>query len=276
MTDEKVAPSGLPEKEWFTLDEIAQRWGCSVEHVVHLGAAGHVELGVVADEWEVALAVEVHEEPDGYASSSLPALFNSDRTIKPGEIDEIGQPISTEVVWGFVGLHKEQLDRIKASGYAVADFARWGTVAQFNFNMFVLIYEGSRTQASKYPIVRQHSEGGSFHHGPAVEIDDLVMHILERDRFEKEHRVGAHAGEMPKIETAGRWPWGGHETELLRHLAAAAERFWVNYDPSDPSTAETNETVAEWLRTERKLAKQNSEAIARILRADGLPKGPRK
>lgn len=33
-----------------------------------------------------------------------------------------------------------------------------------------------------------------------------------------------------------QWPWGVHETELLRKLAAAASKFWVRYDPQDATT----------------------------------------
>lgn len=71
------------------------------------------------------------------------------------------------------------------------------------------------------------------------------------------------------------WPWGSYETELLRKLAAAALRFWVNYDPNDPSTAETNERVAEWLEKEQGVSKRRAEVMAQILRADGLRTGPR-
>jgi hypothetical protein len=71
------------------------------------------------------------------------------------------------------------------------------------------------------------------------------------------------------------WPWGNYETDLLRHLAAAANRFWRNYDPSDPSTAPTNKEVVNWL-VEQRVANRTAEIIATILRADGLPSGPRK
>lgn len=74
----------------------------------------------------------------------------------------------------------------------------------------------------------------------------------------------------------GGWPWGAHETELLRCQRAAAVKFWVNYDPADVSTAPTNSEVAEWLRSEHGLSKITAAAIARILRADGLPSGPRR
>ena len=42
-------------------------------------------------------------------------------------------------------------------------------------------------------------------------------------------------------------PWGTHDTELLRHLVSAAEKFWKNYDPTDHTTAKTNKVVSEWL-----------------------------
>lgn len=73
-----------------------------------------------------------------------------------------------------------------------------------------------------------------------------------------------------------RWPWGNHHTEALGHLEAAALRFWVNHDPTEPSTAPTNKEVVAWLQTERKVSKTLAEAMASILRLDGLPTGPRK
>lgn len=71
------------------------------------------------------------------------------------------------------------------------------------------------------------------------------------------------------------WPWGGHETNLLRKLAYAADKWWKNYDPTDPTTAPTNEQVAEWLKSEN-VAARTAEVMATILRADGLSTGPRK
>ena len=74
---------------------------------------------------------------------------------------------------------------------------------------------------------------------------------------------------------AGRWPWGEHHTEALGHLTAAAQRFWVNHDPADPSTAPKNSEVSDWLQTERKVSRNLANAMASILRMDGLPTGPR-
>ena len=73
-----------------------------------------------------------------------------------------------------------------------------------------------------------------------------------------------------------RWPWGSHQTAMLGHLEAAAQKFWVNYDPGDNTTAPTNEDVSDWLETERKISNAKAKAIASILRPEDLPTGPRK
>jgi hypothetical protein len=75
--------------------------------------------------------------------------------------------------------------------------------------------------------------------------------------------------------THAGWPWGRYETELLRSLASVAEALWKRYDPTDPSSAPTNQQVIDWLMA-RKVNETNAKAIATILRADGLPMGPRK
>lgn len=88
----------------------------------------------------------------------------------------------------------------------------------------------------------------------------------------------AAASATRKDETATQgadaWPWGVHETKLLRELAAAARHWWVNVDPSDNTTAPTNQAVSKWLQA-RGVGKAMAEKMATMLRADGLPTGPR-
>lgn len=97
-------------------------------------------------------------------------------------------------------------------------------------------------------------------------------------KYEFEKKTASISDEIPVKEdqTSGRWPWGNHHTDLLGHLDAAARRFWVNYDPSDIGTAPTKVAVSEWLQTERKVSRTMADSIASMLRADGLPTGPRK
>lgn len=106
----------------------------------------------------------------------------------------------------------------------------------------------------------------------------------EKDRNKLIDRINWSVERLTSIESHGsapersvnKWPWGEHHTDALGHLEAAANRFWVLYDPADPTTAPTNEMVAEWLRDERKVSKEKAYAIASILRADGLKTGPRR
>lgn len=92
-----------------------------------------------------------------------------------------------------------------------------------------------------------------------------------------EHQPPAEFPWQPEAMTFSNmnWPWGRHETDSLRKMAAAAHKFWKNYDPSDPTTAPTNKQVAEWLKAQE-VADRTAEVMASILRADGLATGPRK
>jgi len=98
--------------------------------------------------------------------------------------------------------------------------------------------------------------------------DDLWVH---RSQLE---RVISHFYGDDKRTTAP-WPWGDHDTTLLQHLAAAAERFWKRYDPTDATTAPTNQTVSEWLQG-RGVSSRIAETMASMLRPEGLKTGPRK
>lgn len=69
-------------------------------------------------------------------------------------------------------------------------------------------------------------------------------------------------------------PWEQHDTKLLRILAAAADRFWKNYDPKDRTSAPTNEQVVTWLEAQG-VTTRIANAMATILRADDLPSGRR-
>ncbi|WP_157598920.1 hypothetical protein [Rhodanobacter sp. Root561] len=125
----------------------------------------------------------------------------------------------------------------------------------------------------------------------------LPAYSTENDRYYGSRETGVRLGEFrtwgeslpipftfpedfpkasPKVTDASAhsWPWGTHETELLRKLAEAVRRYWVNYDPTDPSTASTNETVKNWLK-QQGVADRAAEVMAQIIRADGLRPGPR-
>ena len=84
--------------------------------------------------------------------------------------------------------------------------------------------------------------------------------------------------ESPSVAT--KWPWGSHETELLRALATAGVCWRSveeggNYDPAQISTAPTNQQVEALLEKHGVGAVDMRKAIARILRPKELRPGPR-
>lgn len=101
----------------------------------------------------------------------------------------------------------------------------------------------------------------------------MAARLMQLDK-DSESKSPITLAELP-VEARVLWPWGNHHTVLLGHLDAAAKRFWLLYDPADRTTAPTNEMVADWLQSERGVSKDKARAIASILRADGLPMGPR-
>jgi len=79
----QIAPYRLPEQEWYTLEEVADRWSektgtkVSPEVILHYGAKNLIALGFVSNGIEVVFSGIFHEEVGGVsvASSPPPNLF---------------------------------------------------------------------------------------------------------------------------------------------------------------------------------------------------------
>ncbi len=127
-------------------------------------------------------------------------------------------------------------------------------------------------------ITEPHVSGSNFAtwlQAQGMEPSPLVREWIEGQGVGSAPVLEAVAPESPEA-TVGAWPWGSHHTAALGHLEAAARRFWVNHDPADFSTAPKNTEVSDWLQRERNVTANMANAIASILRMDGLPTGPRK
>jgi hypothetical protein len=72
-----------------------------------------------------------------------------------------------------------------------------------------------------------------------------------------------------------KWPWGDYETDLLKKMSEAAQKFWANFDPSNPNSAPVNTDVSRWLEKQG-VSRATAEAMASILRHDSLPKSGRR
>lgn len=113
----------------------------------------------------------------------------------------------------------------------------------------------------------------------------LRLNASNRGKFDETHEYDSggwlHLVEVTDEQSgAGPWPWGSHDTALLRALRRAAELWRTveqggNYDPSDITTAPTNAHVVAWLGRNGVDSQKTREVIATMLRADNLRTGPR-
>lgn len=78
----------------------------------------------------------------------------------------------------------------------------------------------------------------------------------------------------PTLPMTREWPWGTYETDSLRNLAKAINKFWKLYDPTDPTSAPLQKNVIQWLKDQGE-SDRTAEVMATIIRADKLPHGRR-
>ena len=104
---------------------------------------------------------------------------------------------------------------------------------------------------------------------------DLDYPLPKKFPQKQTYRILGKDGSLPPRG----WPWGSHETNLLRLFAEVGE-FWRPieegglYDPGDSTTAPTNEQIELWLE-KRNVGVKVREVMATILRSDNMPSGPR-
>jgi len=246
----QTKPAGLPDAPWFTLDEVAARWGTSTEILLRYGFVNHLTLCVYVKNVKIA------------RFEQRPYFLNL--FIEGEEPKEAGRE------WEKVEEWRTLFSPLPIYQYVVAEIQNGQriTLTTFPSDNMNFSFSDADDDSSKEPVYMVRG-------GVEVGLDDVLIVRREVDRFEREYRIGKYAGTMPDLGSMGKWPWGNYETSLLKHLAEAAKELWALYDPSEPSTAPTNEQV-EKLLVGRGLSSSMAAKMATILRADGLPSGPRK
>ena len=268
---------GLPDKEWYELEEVAECWSkmtaseVSVKDILHYGQTGKLDicfrpctatLELLCLPWRIS-----DEKSPGGQNKVLEHAVTRQALAKVSEgiLDTIisdGKRTSKSLhVEKFYGVNPFLLDLGESINNEI--LSRQSPYLDPDTNNNFIIYAMLRNPLhSNKPIT--------------IRIKDLLIPTEELERFEKEHGIGQPRQGMPSsTESSGSWPWGSHETELLRHLAAAAKHLWVLYDPDDPSTAPTNEQVSNFL-VDRGVPKSMSDKMATILRPETLKSGRRK
>jgi len=173
MADTKntqTAPAGLPEKEWFTLEEVAARWGCSVDDLLHYEEFGFLKIAVLLK----------------YPLRSAEKI--EDLTGRSGflYIHRICYPNSC---FSVQLAHGENIYFTHASR-AIAD-------------KLIGYYHPMRRLYPEEKFRVYEIKGGNGRRdkdeGVSISKYDLRITRIERDSFEQKHRIGAYAGTMPDL-----------------------------------------------------------------------------
>jgi len=172
MTDTKntqTAPAGLPEKKWFTLEEVAARWGCDVKDVVKFAKTGELRLSVETID---LTGVKRIIQPDGSAKvETKPISVTTDDRVEEQDV-----PIRYQFPRGVFVIPQGTAITAINVGKAVLGYAETGNPGE--------IY--------------------SFDSGFFVLKKNLLVQKEDLDAFEQEYRIGKYAGTMPDLSKSDK------------------------------------------------------------------------
>lgn len=248
----------LPAKTYLSLHDLVTRWECTENDVRDLIVRGELRPSYIIN--HVAKKVRF------YLSSEDVGTYWQSKTVGTYEDDD--------------GTPRPKLYTTEGAYYLLHP----DVTSALNCNFWYFSQDREHVKGEEdINICFMLTRRGEWEHGVTLDMvfkNGMVM-LEELMRFE-EPQIENIRTEKP-IETrehnalnATRWPWGNHHTEALGHLEAAARRWWVNYDLMDATTMPTNAEVADWLKNERGVSQTSADAMASILRLDGLKTGPRK
>lgn len=156
----------LPEKEWFTLEEIAQRWGCSVEDLWNYAETDKLRLSVFFD---TPVPVKWHNDPSKpdfeLTSGPLGVVASTARGVAAGSAEEIflfAPPVHDEKpprrreddekrVFAFSALHDPECPSLYKQSSTRANRARGPIIARAERDRFELRYEVKPLSAQPRP-----------------------------------------------------------------------------------------------------------------------------
>lgn len=206
MADTKnrqTGSAGLPEKEWFTLEEIAKRWGCTVHDLLHYGTNKKLTLcfrpGCRPIHYILSPCTILD---DGWPEEAIDGkdvfIDNSEKW------NGINRFLSN---WSLVCIPEPHLFHISKYGEWKGEIKRIDCIFDHSFkpefnNLILRRREAFHVPESGHAYTVR-ARFGSNKDSPAPELSislpDILVPKEERDRFEQEHRIGAYAGTMPSM-----------------------------------------------------------------------------
>jgi len=192
MADSKntqTAHAGLPEKEWFTLEEVATRWGCTVDDLLHYGITERLEI--CAD--------------------------FCDATVQMGDFGENDEwnAFSEFQIEGLLEISAEDLKRISKNPNTQTK-PKW---------LWIIHEESGHRGIRRYKgLLRVSIDENGNPLIDGVSARNLVIVGEELNAFEKHYRIGACAGTMPDLREPDKLDPRKEKTylQIIRALLAEA------------------------------------------------------
>ena len=245
----------LPEKSYFSPAEIAERWGCPVEQVLHY-----------LDDGALRPAIKTGDLKRGYLSPTWPMPEDAfDSTSRDDRflyipVDSVSREVVDGMMWCF---SIYQVETFEGTTYWITEGGTGGLEAQSIDYMVV---------------VRDHGDP------PIWEWDrnNTIITREERDRFERDNGIvvdgqaaTAEAAELQQEAPAGGlvFPYATRELEAMRE---AVRLYWEDYTPDKrlPTQKEIAYTLGELLGLPQQSngdPARKAITLATAIRPDTLP-----
>lgn len=162
------------------------------------------------------------------------------------------------------------LELISLSGVFVTD--KDGTVYQILDRFDRDSPADKETTKRPWDNIKSFYPAASFPKGSMFVIRTTELHRLEKE-LSAESKGSASAKESPKKEAISTDESPDYSTRLLAIQAEAIEKFWVNYDPSEPDTAPDKKAILAWLTKQKGCTDAAARAIDLIIRHDRAKRG---
>ncbi len=225
----------LPEKQFFSLEEIARRWACDVSGILSYGLRQESMAAAKGGrDREAGAILRMH--------ALVPSACCDWQTIEP-----IGMP-DAKVPNEYRPTFEPCLPEIPA--IFVSDLMARG-VAQLRYgyfqDQFGVMHRGELV------------EPGTLGHPLAVQVKDVVVTRGNRDEFERAHKIGVASAEVQRREGGDIHP--RTKNNYLRLIMALATTAVKDFDPRKPYEAASGiRETAEIDIDEKTLASYVSEA----------------
>ncbi|WP_155998460.1 hypothetical protein [Thioalkalivibrio sp. ALM2T] len=263
MAQHEVSGNGLPEKDWFSVQEISERWGCPIEELVHFAETSKLQVcaklrKVAGTQFEFQTnssgedaTVEKSRRPDGFTglygiSGKDIGVLAKDGGVKPTELYEPDQEYT--------------------DAEALAELIEKLRQEDGNAYRFICVDEGEPWWI-----------GGDdyWYLGPDgnppiawVMPEDLLVTRKERDRFESQHEIAVNDSETSSDQEI----IPDCASEDLRLLVEASRQFWCTAEVDKAGTHPRNAEVVAWLKG-KGLSQKQAQSGATFIRPKWARRG---